>query len=95
MAWSNTGHVSTSTRRRILARDNYTCAACGHHDPTGAALEIDHRDNTRGPNYNSDENLVTLCIRDHQAKTLREIQAGHRRRAARGRHPAEAHPGLR
>lgn len=95
MAWTNTGHVPTNTRRRILNRDNHTCQTCGHHDPTGTTLEIDHHDNTRGPNYNTDENLATLCTRDHQAKTTRETQAGHRRRAARGRHPTEAHPGLR
>lgn len=94
MAWSNTGHVQPLTRRRILNRDNHTCTACGYHDPSGVGLEIDHRDNTRNNNYNTDQNLQTLCKPCHRRKTLRETKQGHQARATRGRHPTERHPGL-
>ena len=92
MAWSNSGHVSTSTRRRILARDSHTCQRCG---ATGVPLEINHIDNTRGPGYDRDENLEALCVPCHRVETLRETAEGHRARRARGRHPQEAHPGLK
>lgn len=94
MAWSNRGHVSPATRRRILARDNHSCVICGHHDPTGKTLAVDHRDNTRGPNYDTDGNLQTLCHWHHDRKTYVETVAGRRRHVARGHHPGEAHPGL-
>ena len=94
MAWSNTGHVPTLTRRRILHRDNHTCQHCGHYNPTGAGLEIDHRDNTRDDNYDADKNLQVLCAPCHRRKTLRETKQGHQARAARGRYPTERHPGL-
>lgn len=94
MAWTNRGHVQPLTRHRILNRDNHTCQNCGHHSPTGVGLEIDHRDNTRDDTYNNDRNLQVLCAPCHRRKTLAETTAGHRRRAARGRHPTEPHPGL-
>lgn len=92
MAWSNNGHVSTSTRRRILARDNHTCQRCG---ATDGPFEVDHIDNTRGPHYDLDTNKQTLCVACHTRKTRAEEQRGRRTRRARGRHPQEAHPGLK
>ncbi|MDK8794227.1 HNH endonuclease [Corynebacterium sp. MSK041] len=94
LAWSNKGHVSATTRRRILSRDNYTCQNCGHKDITSASLEIDHKNNTRNATYNTDANLQALCCGCHHRKTLRETREGHRRRVARGRYPMERHPGL-
>lgn len=94
MAWTNQGHVPTRTRRQILIRDDHRCVQCGHIDPTGKTLEVDHRDNTRGPRYNTDSNLQTLCTSCHEKKTRREITQGQRRRAARRRLPAGPHPGI-
>lgn len=91
MAWSNSGHVSTSTRRRILARDNHTCQHCG---ATGVPLEIDHIDNTRGPHYDLDTNKQTLCVTCHTRKTRAEEQRGRQRHYARRRLPQKPHPGL-
>ena len=91
MSWSNSGHVSTSTRRRILARDNHTCQRCG---ATGVPMEINHKDNTRGDGYNHDGNLETLCVPCHAVQTRRETAQGQARRAARRRLPQGRHPGL-
>lgn len=29
-------------RNAVLARDNFTCTRCGHHDPTGRTLQAHH-----------------------------------------------------
>lgn len=92
MAWTNrTKHVPTTTRKRILNRDSHTCQNCG---TTTGPLEVDHINNTRGPGYNNDHNLQTLCTTCHTTKTRTEQQAGLQRRAARRRLPATPHPGL-
>lgn len=84
-------HVPTPTRRRILARDRHTCQACG---VTGVPLEVDHRDNTRGPGYDQDDNLQALCRECHRAKTKIESARGRARRKSRRYLPVAAHPGL-
>jgi len=78
-AWRNGAptHVKTHIRKKILARDGYTCQQCG-----SPAAEVDHIDNTRGPGYDALSNLQSLCVPCHKAKTQREAQAG---RAARAR----------
>ena len=91
MAWSNRGHNSAAERRRILERDGYRCVKCGD---TGGPFEVDHIDNTRGPNYNTDDNKQTLCVACHWRKTKAEERRGRQARRARGRYPKEAHPGL-
>ena len=82
MAWSNTKHVPTATRTRILNRDDHTCQRCGITD-------------RRGPGYNSDTILEALCRVCHDRQTRAETAAGHARRVAAGNHPGEQHPGLR
>ena len=84
-------HVPTHVRKRILTRDHHTCRRCG---ATGVPLEINHIDNTRGPGYDRDANLETLCAPCHAIQTRRETLEGHRRRVAAARFPSEKHPGL-
>ena len=91
MAWSNSGHNTAAERRRILERDGYRCVYCGD---THGPFEVDHIDNTRGPNYNTDANKQTLCVDCHWRKTKAEEQRGRRTRRARGKYPKEPHPGL-
>ncbi|MGZ7496135.1 HNH endonuclease [Corynebacterium sp. ZY180755] len=92
MVWtSRTKHVPTSTRARILKRDNHTCIQCGANNN----LEIDHINNTRGPNYNKDNNLQTLCRDCHKTKTQQEAQKARRQRHNRAKYPTEPHPGLK
>lgn len=83
-AWRNGAptHVKTHIRKKILARDGYTCQQCG-----GAAAEVDHIDNTRGPGYDDLSNLQALCVPCHKAKTQREAQAGRAARVARAKRP--------
>jgi hypothetical protein len=53
------------TRRRIFARDNYTCQYCG---ATNVPLACDHRlPHSRGGS-NEPENLVTACVRCNSRK---------------------------
>lgn len=90
MAWSNVGHVATSTRKRILRRDK-CCQLCG--DSQGP-FEVDHRNNTRGPEYNTDENLQLLCRICHERKTRRETAIGYAKYTNRAKYRPEDHPGL-
>ena len=91
MAWTNTTkHVPIATRRRILNRDGHQCAQCGSTE----RLEIDHINNTRGPNYDRDANLQVLCRPCHRAKTQREMKRGKERKRARRYLPRTPHPGL-
>ena len=71
--WQNNNrtHVTTTTRKRILARDGNQCAQCGNTE----RLEVDHINNRRGPNYDKDANLQVLCAQCHKAKTARESGA--------------------
>lgn len=50
-------------RYKILARDNFTCLACGASRKTGAVLHVDHiHPRSRFPHLEWDEdNLQTLC----------------------------------
>lgn len=56
-----------SKRLRILARDQYTCRACGRHEGGGVALQVHHLHYIYGldPWEYKDSELVTLCERCH------------------------------
>ena len=55
-------------RESILIRDSYQCAKCGKFGD-----QVDHKD---GDSHNNDpRNLQVLCLRDHSAKTMREMNA--------------------
>lgn len=60
-------------RDRILLRDKYTCQQCGH---IGTDLEVDHIINTAQGGTDDDQNLQSLCIPCHKAKTATESAAG-------------------
>ncbi|WP_431604419.1 HNH endonuclease [Corynebacterium propinquum] len=95
MTWNNnTKHVPTTTRNTILHRDNHTCQNCGHHNPGGQNLEIDHIDNTRGSHYNHHTNLQTLCTACHKTKTQIEARRARQKKNARKHLPQATHPGL-
>lgn len=80
---NNRAHVSTATRKRILARDGHQCAQCG----SAENLEVDHINNQRGPNYDRDNNLQVLCADCHKAKTARESGAWRQRIKRQPRKP--------
>ena len=87
---SNPTHVTTATRKRILARDGHECAQCGSTE----RLEVDHINNQRGPHYNRDENLQVLCAQCHKAKTAKESAHARRQRSQRAKMAVQPHPGL-
>lgn len=88
---SNPTHVTTATRRRILARDGAICADCGNTD---GPHDIDHIDNKRGAGYNDDANLQVLCRQCHKTKTARESAHARRQRSQRAKMTIQPHPGL-
>ena len=93
MAWTNrTSHTTEAQRRRIMARDNRECQIRGPHCE-GTAAEVDHIDNTRGPDYDTDTNLQAVCKTCHKVKTRLESSAGLRRDYRDRFHPREQHPG--
>lgn len=57
----------------ILARDNYTCQACGR---VGGQLELDHIINVAQGGTENKDNLQILCQSCHKTKTQNESQAG-------------------
>lgn len=58
-------------RASILARDSYQCAKCGQFGD-----QVDHKD---GDSHNNDpRNLQVLCLKDHSAKTMRELNEARR-----------------
>jgi hypothetical protein len=54
------GWAWTRQRNQQLEADSHACQQCGHHDPTGKTLEIDHAD---------DSSLRTLCRTCHRRRT--------------------------
>lgn len=91
MAWSNTKHVPTTLRRRILRRDGHACQRCGAQ---GVPLEVNHIIGLADGGTNHPDNLESLCVACHAPETRAQTARGHARRAAAGRLPTERHPGL-
>jgi len=56
-------------RESVLARDKFTCQACGHYGD-----QVDHIHNDAHIDVD-DDRLQTLCRRCHSAKTMRELNA--------------------
>ena len=55
-------------RASVLMRDSYTCAECGKYGD-----QVDHIDGDSNHNPPDGSNWQTLCLRDHSAKTMREL----------------------
>lgn len=67
--WASAAHKQQ--RRRILARDDFTCQRCGHRDETGRTLVADHVhgiDDSDPTRVYSDDELQTLCLVDSGKK---------------------------
>lgn len=79
-------------RRDALERDGHRCVKCGWDQ---GPFEVDHIQTTAEGGTDTLDNAQTLCTHCHQQKTAAEAARGRARRAARGRHPTEKHPGLR
>ncbi len=56
-------------RPKVLKRDGYSCADCGHQDKTGKTLECDHVIPWAEGGPATLENLRTRCLPCHRAKT--------------------------
>lgn len=80
---SNPTHVTTATRRRILARDGHQCVQCG----SAERLEVDHILNIARGGTHDLNNLQTLCTECHAAKTARESGEWRRRTKRQPRKP--------
>lgn len=99
--YSTHGAGRTSTwahrqrRQRILARDNHQCQLAYPGICTGTATVLDHRDNTRGPNYDTDDNCQAACWPCNDHKARHEAATARGKQAAQGHYPTPPHPGLR
>lgn len=58
-------------RKRVFARDDYTCAYCGVR---GGALECDHKTPIAQGGSNEDTNLTTSCRACNRAKGPRNVE---------------------
>jgi len=70
------GQAGVERRKRIKARDDYTCQACGavEHKPI-VVLEIDHIVPLSVSHDESDDNLQALCRDCHAMKTAAESRS--------------------
>ena len=59
-------------RERILQRDNYLCVPCSKQHKITIAKEVDHILPLAKGGTDDDENLQSICIPCHEAKTLRD-----------------------
>lgn len=98
MAWSNANRARTSTaahksrRLRVFARDKHRCQIRGPRC-NGRAEHLDHIDNTRGPNYETDANTQASCAPCNQWKAAHEGNSAAAARRAQLVLPEEPHPG--
>ena len=63
--------IWVAVKKRILARDDYTCQYCGHR---GGKLECDHKVPICQGGSNDDENLATACFPCNREKGPRTIE---------------------
>jgi 5-methylcytosine-specific restriction protein A len=63
-------------RPYILARDDYLCQVCSKQDRTTPASEVDHIIPKADGGTDDEDNLQSICIDCHKAKTLQERTAG-------------------
>jgi hypothetical protein len=63
--------ISLGLRFEILSRDNYTCQYCGAKAPD-AALHVDHVTPVVLGGANTQDNLVTACVRCNLGKSDRQ-----------------------
>ena len=84
----------STTRKRVLRRDRFTCTACGFSDPSGRLLEVDHIVPEILGGSDSADNLRTLCKGCHFKVTRNLIDDRMERIRQLKRKPREAHPGL-
>ncbi|MGO3325329.1 HNH endonuclease [Gordonia sp. (in: high G+C Gram-positive bacteria)] len=93
--WGHGGRTYRGFPTSVVAQAHrvlpYHCATCGRDDTT---LELDHINNNAEGGTDTIDNAQWLCPRCHSEKTRAEAIRGRARRAARGRRPAEKHPGL-
>ena len=59
-------------RLRVLQRDSFTCAECGKYGD-----QVDHI-HGNAHEIVGDEQLQTLCLTHHSAKTMREVNKANR-----------------
>lgn len=102
MAWDNGGpgsKIPAAVKRTVRDRQEDRCNTI---DPTVCTDRIDEFDHiinvkTLGidrAQANDPNSIQGLCLPCHKLKTQREARSAAAARAARGRHPTEAHPGL-
>ena len=55
--------ITSSIRKYIFKRDNWTCAYCGHHNngKNDIILQVDHKIPISKGGSNNPENLITSC----------------------------------
>lgn len=103
MAWANGGpgsKIPAAVKRQVRDRQHDQCATYDPNVCTGIIDEFDHIINVKTLGIhralaNDSGGIQGLCRPCHTAKTQRESKAALAARTARGRHPTEAHPGLR
>lgn len=67
-AFKERNRVTKERRWRILARDNFTCTACGKSARNGAVLEVDHIVPISKGGKSDDSNLRSLCTTCNRGK---------------------------
>src|SRR5688500_17999301 len=66
-----TGRALQTRNDRIKLRDRYSCQACGRLC-LPKALQVDHKFMLAAGGTEDDDNLRSLCITCHEAKSLKE-----------------------
>lgn len=92
MSWTEgrpAGHtIPTALRAKVYRTYGRRCAVCGSVDQ----VQVDHIIPWAEGGTDAFENLQPLCTECHLIKSRTEAVRGSKRRAAKGRRPAEKHP---